>query len=132
MNDAESALIDPRLFAPGTLPLDGASATLAGSRCTSCGRHEFPVRATCPVCSSSAEVVPLSAAGVITGYSAVLHQPPGALVEAPYPVAAVALPEGITVLGIVDGPWEVIHLGAPVVTVMRLIGDRLGFAFRLT
>ena len=93
---------------------DGA---LLASTCTACGRPEFPARATCPACGAEASTAPLPTAATLAGFSAVLHQPPGAKVEAPYPVGVARFPNGLAVMGLLLGAVDDAHIGMPVETV---------------
>ena len=75
---------------------------------------------------------PLSSSATIRGFSAVLHQPPGALVQAPYAVALAAFPEGVAVLGTVDGQdYRALSIGDAVTTVAKEVGASIEYAYRL-
>jgi len=88
----------------------GEAPALIGSRCTACASTYFPPVASeggfCrnPRCSSETfESVELSRRGVIWSYTDAQYQPPAPYVAAdpyvPFAIAAVTLPEGLTVLG---------------------------------
>ena len=108
-------------------PVGSATALLA-STCTSCRRTEFPRRPDCPACG--AEVRPTTLAGPATTRvsTAVLAQPPGSLVRAPYSVGVAEFPEGVCVIGLlVDDP----EVGDRVeVVVHEPYDDGRVFAFR--
>jgi uncharacterized protein len=114
-------------------PKVGDDASLRASHCLSCGRWEFPYRDYCPGCGSqSVSDGALSSRARVIGTTAVLHQPPGALVEAPYTVALAAFPEGVSVLGLVqDVPFEDVPIDAEVVATVVELGGRLGYQYRL-
>ena len=82
---------------------DGA---LLASTCSACGRPEFPARATCPACGADSVTAALPRTATLVGHTAVLHQPPGAKVEAPYAVGVARFPNGLAVMGrlLVDEP----------------------------
>lgn len=87
-------------------PLQSSTVLLA-STCGSCGRTEFPRRADCPACDG--DVVPSTLAGPATVRvsTAVLAQPPGSLVEAPYAVGVAEFDERICVIGLLVGEPQV-------------------------
>lgn len=85
------------LFVPNEL---GSATSLLASTCPSCGRSEFPRRATCPACGADSDPVELTGPAVLRVSSAVLAQPPGSLVEAPYGVGVAEFAEGICVIGL--------------------------------
>jgi len=86
----------------------GPEPALLGSRCEECGTVAFPPsESSCrnPVCGGEqAGRVPLSRRGKVWSYTDAQYQPPAPYVPAtdpyePFALAAVALPEGIVVLG---------------------------------
>lgn len=119
-----------RWFEPEPVPL------LFGSRCSSCGRQDFPPRASCPVCGSS-DVVreQLATRGSLESYTTVHVAPPG--FDAPYTVGIVALAGGQRVTAqVVDGPVEA-GFGVAVELESGVIKERdgvptLGYRFRTT
>lgn len=115
------------------VPAAGEDALLRASRCSGCGRWEFPLRDYCPGCGSAdVEERPLGPRARVVGTSAVLHPAPGSLVAAPYTVALAAFPEGISVLGVVEGTaFEDVALGADVVATVVDLEGRLGYQYRL-
>ena len=88
---------------------------LLGGRCSACGRHHFPVAATCPYCGA-AEVarVELSETGTLWGWTAVTAAPPGYQGEVPFGFGVVELPEGVRVISrIEEADPARLSLGAP-------------------
>ena len=108
----------------------GAGTALLAARCVACGRVEFPRRAGCPACGADVELVELRGPARLRVSTAVLAQPPGSLVEAPYDVGVAEFPEGICVIGHVVGVAELGCLVEPVV-VEPYPGGRI-FGFRPT
>ena len=114
----------------GRAPRAGDRVALVASRCTECGRVEFPPRAACPVDQAPAETHPLSEEAVLTGFTTVHHPPPGALVAAPYHVGVASFGRSIRVLGLLLDEDGVPGLGTPVVTVAtEFAPGRLTYAF---
>jgi uncharacterized protein len=114
-------------------PVVGQEALLRASSCPDCGRWEFPHRDYCPGCGSR-DVVEgsLGPRARVVGTTAVLHPPPGALVETPYTVALAAFPEGVSVLGVVmDRGFDDVPLGVDVVTTVVELDGRTGYQYRL-
>jgi uncharacterized OB-fold protein len=98
---------------------------LLGSRCTFCGTIAFPkANDFCgnPACDGiEFEEVPLSNRGTVWSYTDAQYQPPPPYIPAsdpyvPFALAAVELPEGLTVLGQVAEGYGVqdLKVGAPV------------------
>lgn len=109
----------------------GGAVVLRASYCRACDRWEFPVRTYCPTCDAEPAEAALSGTAEVIGHSAVLHQPPGALIDAPYPVALASFPEGVAVLGVVENAQVgEVSIGDRVETVARLVGDSIEYAFR--
>lgn len=89
---------------------------LTGVRCAACGALAIPPKEFCPACGHHAwEEVPLSGEGTIASFT-VIRVPPRAFAgEAPYAIAAVALKEGVSLLGrVVDIPVDALAIGLPV------------------
>ncbi|GAA3103964.1 Zn-ribbon domain-containing OB-fold protein [Nonomuraea sp. NPDC049419] len=86
---------------PETQPFwDGTAAgELRIQRCTTCERHYFYPRPTCPRCGGD-QVEWVRASGRATLYSYVInHRPaPGFEEEAPYAIAVVELEEGVRMM----------------------------------
>ncbi len=113
----------------GVVP--GEPACLVASRCTACGRTEFPARALCPACGSTSPSELLPSAGRLVGFTAVLHPPPGTDVDVPYSIGVVEFDGRIRVLGQVTDPVDELEIGLSVETVGQRVGPAsLGYAFR--
>ena len=127
----------PRWLAPGLIEGDetvdpGTTVQLTSSWCPPCDRYEFPFRASCPGCGGETESRSLSSQAILTGFTAVNHALPGALVEAPYVVAIAAFPEGISILGTVVGAeYGELSLGGRVRTVAVDVGGNVGYGYQL-
>jgi uncharacterized OB-fold protein len=126
------------LFTPGAAPEPGQPVRLRASRCQACGRWEFPARDYCPRCDEDAaghgphgEVVAdqLSSEAVVSGFTAILHAPPGALIQTPYTVVLAAHPEGVSVIGVLLAGFDEVTAGQAVHTVGLQVGDRVGFGY---
>lgn len=120
---------DVRLIEEGLFRLapDG-TPRLLGSRCPACGAHFFPRRVVCLACShvglAEAE---LSAGGAIYSYTIARQTPPGSLLEAPYVIAQVQLPEQVVVTAPVTGcPIGDVYVGMPVRTRAMRIKEQDG------
>jgi len=92
------------LFIPGEA---GSATALLASSCRECGRAEFPRRTSCPACGATAEPVELVGPAVLRVSTAVMAQPPGSLIEAPYGVGVAEFAQGLCVLGLLVGQPEV-------------------------
>ena len=119
-----------------------AEPALLASRCTTCANLVFPPVAEeaasfCrnPACDGTEnESVPLSRRGTVWSYTDAQYQPPAPYQPAsepfqPFALAAVALPEGLVVLGQVADGYGVADLkvGDPVeVVVETLTADETG------
>lgn len=104
---------------------------LAASHCESCDRWEFPARTYCPTCDNEPVPSALSSQGKVQGFTAVMHAPPGGLIETPYVVALVELPERISVMSAMPGfALEDIAIGDRVETVSLLVGESLEYVVR--
>jgi uncharacterized OB-fold protein len=113
------------LFGEGS---PGDVTHLVASRCPACHRVEFPARSECPACGAASVVVELTGPARLRISTAVLAQPPGSRVEAPYGVGVAEFPEGICVQGLLVGQPEA---GAEVdVVVHEPYPDARIFAFR--
>jgi uncharacterized protein len=86
----------------------GDAPTLLGARCTACRATWFPrLSDSCPnpACTGDdVEQVPLSRRGTVWSYTDARYQPPPPYIppsddHQPFALAAVELPEGLTVLG---------------------------------
>jgi len=118
----------------------GDDPTLLGSRCTTCATVYFPPMAAerasfCrnPTCDGEEfETAVLSRRGRVWSYTDAQYQPPAPYVARtdpyePFALAAVELPEGITVLGQVADGYGVADLkvGAEVELVVEPLDDEL-------
>jgi uncharacterized OB-fold protein len=113
------------LFRPAEV---GSPTALLGSSCPRCGRAEFPRRTTCPACGADADPILLEGPAVLTVSTAVLAQPPGSRVEAPYGVGVAEFAQGIRVIGLLVGQPAI---GATVdVVVHEPYPEGRTFAFR--
>jgi uncharacterized OB-fold protein len=75
------------------------SGHLIGGVCRGCGQVHFPQSASCPYCAvGECEPRPLSARGVLHGFTAVLNRPPGYKGEVPFGFGVVELPEGVRLI----------------------------------
>ncbi len=88
--------IEPDLF---TIPDDPAEPPkLIGSRCKICGTVFYPKRVMCLRCSKeSTEQVLIGPRGKIYSWSVSYMKPPAAVIDAPYGLATIELPEGLHV-----------------------------------
>ena len=118
----------------------GPEPTLLGSRCTTCATVSFPPTAPgraafCrnPACDGEElETAELSRRGTVWSYTDAQYQPPAPYVPRsdpyqPFALAAVELPEGITVLGQVADGYGVkdLKVGAEVELVVEPLDDEL-------
>jgi uncharacterized OB-fold protein len=110
MAEAKQVLLGENLFTSGDKP------TLLGTHCKSCGDYFFPRTFTChnPKCKEKqVEQVNLNRRGKVSSYTVMNYPPPPPFIAPekydPIPVADVAFPEGIHVLGMMEGctPAEV-------------------------
>ena len=116
----------------------GNRPVLVGRRCPECGHHFFPGRAICAGCGRiGLDEVELSRTGKVWSYTIAHQAPPGAIVEPPYVVAQVELPEGVLVHTLVtDCAPEDVRIGMEVAIVPVKTGeddqgrDLVAFAFR--
>lgn len=74
---------------------------MTGSRCSSCGACFYPQRSVCSRCLAELEPVELSTRGTVYTYTVVHQAGPG--FETPYTLVYVDLPEGVRMLGQLDG-----------------------------
>jgi uncharacterized protein len=117
----------------------GPEPALLGSLCTTCATTYFPpVNGETPFCRNPAcdgeefEVAELSRRGTVWSYTDAQYQPPPPYVARtepyqPFALAAVELPEGITVLGQVADGYGVgdLRVGAEVELVVEPLDDQL-------
>lgn len=118
-------------FRPDALEVGPGGGRLIGARCPACGAHFFPRRELCSRCLGHLEPVALSGRGTVHTFTVIHQAPPG--FEAPYVLAYVDLPEGVRVLGQLEGEPAI---GAQVELVLRTVGQDdqgrrvVGFRFR--
>lgn len=121
------------------LPEDpGEAPSLEGSRCPGCGAYFYPPRHVCLACyREDLERVSLSRKGTVYTFTIGRMAPPRALVQAPYVIAQVQLPEGVIVPTVLTGvePEEV-RIGLPVELVVEKVttdaegNEVMAFKFR--
>jgi uncharacterized OB-fold protein len=111
---------------------------LLGSRCPSCGEHFFPQRQICLACGRNGlEEADLSGRGKVFTYTIARQTPPGSLIEAPYAVVVVELPERVAVESVLtDCDLDSVHVGMAVEAVTAKMkedeegNDVVSFKFR--
>jgi uncharacterized OB-fold protein len=86
---------------PSLVVVDGDDVFLAASKCSACARTEFPGREACPACGAPMVDHRLGPEATLGAVTAVLHPPPGGLVEPPYVVGVAEFHGGVSVLGVV-------------------------------
>lgn len=132
MTDAAAVTVPTRPALLDGEPVVGQPTRLAASRCESCGRTEFPRRSRCVLCGDQMTDVSLGPNARVLRHTSVEHQPPGALITAPYVVVAAAYEEGIAVLGVVlDATADEVNVDDRLLTVATTVGDDTVFAYRL-
>jgi uncharacterized OB-fold protein len=117
----------------------GEKPTLIASRCPRCGEHFFPKRAICLACGQfGLEEAYLTGPGKIWTFTIARMTPPGSLVEAPYVVAQVELPERVIVASVLsDCDVDSVRVDMPVELVLEKVkedeegNDVVAFKFRL-
>lgn len=113
----------------------GKTARLRASRCSACGRTEFPAVDGCPACGAASEEIALGPTAVLRGFTEVLHAPPDAKLEVPYTVAVAGFPDAnLAVMGLLAEhvPAAELAAGAPLEVCVLDYGAGLTYAFRLT
>ena len=111
---------------------------LQGSRCPSCGAHFYPRRQVCLACGHSGlDDADLSARGKIWTFTIARQTPPGSMIEAPYAIVVVELPEKIAVETVLtDCDLDSVHVGMEVEVVLAKMredeegNDVMSFKFR--
>lgn len=107
--DAPSTLERPRF--------SQEAGRLLGSRCTACGTCSWPARAVCHRCGAAEmEAAILSGEGTLITYTTVWVPRPG--LEPPYVLGQIDLPEGVRVIGHVQGLSDSARVPLPVRLVM--------------
>jgi hypothetical protein len=89
---------------------------LLGSRCPECGAYYFPKRHICIACSHEGlEEAELSGRGKVWTYTIAGQTPPGSLIEAPYALAVVELPEKVAIRSVLtDVDLDAVKVGMDV------------------
>ena len=102
--------IKQKPIAEGLFALSDGKPSLIVTHCKSCGDYFFPKTFTChnPKCKTKEiEEVMLSRKGKVSTYSVMCYPPPPPYVVpekyVPIPVVAVAFPEGINIIGMMEG-----------------------------
>lgn len=111
---------------------------LLGSRCPSCDAHFFPQRQICLACGRNGlEEAELSGRGKVWTFTIARQTPPGSLIEAPYAVVVVELPEKVAVETVLaDGDLDSVHVGMEVEAVLAKMkedeegNDVMSFKFK--
>ena len=123
------------------IPTDpGEKPALIASRCSRCGEHFFPRRAICLGCGQvGMEEAYLTGPGKISTFTIARMTPPGSLIEAPYVIALVELPERVIVASVLSGcDVDSVRVDMPVELVLEKVkqdkegNDVVAFKFRLT
>ena len=104
---------------------------LTGVRCTKCGALAIPPKEFCPACGARGwEAVALSGEGTIASFTVIRVAPRAHAGEVPYAIAAVALKEGVSILGrVVDVPLDALAIGLPVRFRPLAVKDRTTIGF---
>jgi len=122
-----------------TIPDDPAEPPkLMGSRCKICGAHYYPRKTMCLRCSKeSTEEVLLGPRGSIYSWSVSYMKPPAAVVDAPYGLATIELPEGVHVqAALTNVDLKKLEIGMEMETVLFKIkedaegNDVVGYMFQ--
>ena len=118
----------------------GEKPALIASHCPRCGEHFFPKRAICLACGKvGLEEAYLTGPGRIWTFTIARETPPGSLIQAPYVVAQVKLPEKVIVGSVLsDCDVDSVRVDMPVELVLEKVkedqdgNDVVAFKFRLT
>ncbi|MFA6166943.1 MAG: Zn-ribbon domain-containing OB-fold protein [Gemmatimonadaceae bacterium] len=96
---------------------------LEATRCSACGKVNFPARAICPACRGTAsEKVTLTREGMVVTSTVLYVAPNEFAMETPYAVAIVETPEGARLMAqLVDCDPADVKPGLPVALEFRLI-----------
>ncbi|MGD9713876.1 MAG: Zn-ribbon domain-containing OB-fold protein [Thermomicrobiales bacterium] len=110
-------------FVEGIFSGDKSDTDLIGSRCTTCGRYQFPHADICPEDLSKTTRVSIGRTGTLYSYTVVRTKPPFGL-PAPYALGYVDLDDvGLRVLMLLDAARiDDMRIGIP----LRLTSDRMG------
>lgn len=118
----------------------GEKAALIGSRCPDCDSYFFPRREICLNCSRQGlDNAELSTRGKVWTYTIARQTPPGSLIEAPYAIAQVQLPEMVMIGTVLTGcDPDSVHVGMDVEMVLDKVredsdgNDVVAYKFRPT
>lgn len=96
---------------------------LIGSKCRTCGETFFPRRVYCAYCTGkNLEEVALSTKGKIHSFTISRMVPPGSVMQAPYAIAQIKLPEGVLVTSVLaDCDLEVLNIDIDVEMVIEKV-----------
>ena len=118
----------------------GDKPAIIANRCRRCGEHFFPKRAICLACGQvGLEEAYLTGPGKIWTFTIARETPPGSLIQAPYVIAQVQLPEKVIVGSVLsDCDVDSVRVDMPVEMVLEKVkqdeegNDVVAFKFRLT
>jgi uncharacterized OB-fold protein len=104
---------------------------LIAIKCDNCGALAIPPRQLCPACGQRKwSQVRLSGEGVIASFTVIRIAPRAHAGESPYAIAAVKLPEGVSILGrVVDIPFERLAVGLKVRFRPLVVKDQTAIGF---
>ncbi len=111
---------------------------LIGSKCRKCGETFFPKRVYCAYCTEAdMEELALSTKGKLHTFTISRAVPPGSIMQAPYAIAQVRLPEGALVTSVLtDCDPETLDIGMDVELVIERVmeddegNELMAFKFR--
>jgi hypothetical protein len=117
---------------------DLSEAALEGSRCPACKATFYPPRHVCLACyREGLDLVALSRKGTLHTFTIGRLAPPRALVQAPYVIAQVQLPENVIIATVLTGVKpEDVRIGMPLEVVVEKAtvdpegNDVMAFKFR--
>lgn len=117
----------------------GEKPAVIANRCPRCGEHFFPKRAICLACGQiGMEEAYLTGPGKIWTFTIARQTPPGSLIEAPYVIVQVKLPEKVIVGSVLsDCDVETVRVDLPVELVLEKVkrdeegNDVVALKFRL-
>lgn len=117
----------------------GEKPALIGCRCPQCGAHFFPRRVICLACGHQGlEEAFLSAKGRIYTFTIARQTPPGSLIQAPYVVAQIELPEKVVVGAVLsDCDVDAVRIGMEAEMVLEKVkqdeegNDVVAYKFKL-
>ena len=117
----------------------GEKPALIASRCPRCGQHFFPRRVICLACGHQGlDEALVSPWGRIYTFTIARQTPPGSLVQAPYVVAQVELPEKVIVQSVLsECDVDSVRIGMAVEMVLEKVkeddegNDVVAYKFKL-